>query len=220
LSGACRSRAVCASDYNRVRFGKRDKVLGVVNGSLAVIERVSRSKGGQVTVHARVESDIKAEHARTLSWSADRKLAVEHAYAITVRKSQGEGRREIYQLAHKGMTDRHLQLVAFTREKRSFKLYGSDQDLVPRLLPERVGTDRFKDNASEHRRAAPSPARAGQPQRSQAPAKAPSVPFKPVGVYSLVDRARAALSAVRANLEKVRVRLGLDDRRPARGLDR
>jgi conjugative relaxase-like TrwC/TraI family protein len=207
---------VAAGD--RVRFGKRDKDVGVVNGSVAVIERVYRGKDGQVTVQGRVESDIKSEHGRALTWAADRKLSIEHAYAITVHKSQGEGRGEVYQLAHKGMTDRHLQLVAFTRAKRSFKLYGSDQDLDPRLLPERIGTDRFKDNASEHRRSQ-APARASQPRRSQAPSKAPSAPFKPVGVYSLVDRARAALTSVRDNLDRVRVRLGLTpaSREPSRG---
>lgn len=190
---------VAAGD--RVRFGRKDQRLGVVNGTTAIIESIGADTQGRMIVRARVESDITKEQGRVLSWPADRAVSLDHAYAMTVHRSQGEGRREVYQLAHKGMTDRHLQLVAFTRAKRQFRLYGSDQDLDPRLLPERIGADRLKANAIEHRR----PARSPQRQERQARG-----PFRPAGI---VQRARSVVESVRAH---IRARLGIETQRQGR----
>ncbi len=153
--GSAAAASMPVAEGDRLRFSAKDRDLGTVNGTVAVVERIVTAAGKPATIHARIESDIAAENGRRIAWKADQAVNVGHGYAMTVHKSQGQGAPSVYQLAHRGMTDRHLQLVAFTRAKQSFRLYGSDQDLDERLLSERMATDRLKLNAIEQRRPQP-----------------------------------------------------------------
>lgn len=66
--------------------------------------------------------------------------------------NSGAPKERVYHLADTGMADRQLSLVAFTRTKSAYKLYGADADLDPGFLGERMGTDRMKANALEARK--------------------------------------------------------------------
>ena len=66
---------------------------------------------------------------------------------MTVHKSQGQGRDSVFVLANAGMTDLHFALVAFTRTKQFFRLYGAKDDLAS--MGRRFGRERLKTNASE-----------------------------------------------------------------------
>jgi ATP-dependent exoDNAse (exonuclease V) alpha subunit len=68
-------------------------------------------------------------------------------YATTVHRSQGQTREQAFHLAAVGMTDRHLSLVAITRARDSYRLYGAENDLE--AIAERLGLDRQKVNALE-----------------------------------------------------------------------
>jgi conjugative relaxase-like TrwC/TraI family protein len=155
--GEAGSLAVAVGD--RVRFGKKDLRLGVVNGNGGVVEAFGRDDEGRLTLTVRLESDVKADENRRVRVVPAEYKNLQHAYASTVHKAQGQGKERVFHLADTGMTDRQLSLVAFTRTKGSYKLYGADADLDPGFLAERMGTDRMKANALEARTpVAPNPA--------------------------------------------------------------
>lgn len=143
---------------DRVRFGKKDRDMAVINGNVGSIERFERSPAGKLRVVVRLESDSKADEGRKVTVEPSTYAQLTHAYASTVHKAQGQGKTEVRQLANLGMTDRQLSLVAFTRTKQSFSLYGADNDVDPQVLAERMGTDRLKTNALEAKRARGAPA--------------------------------------------------------------
>jgi len=136
---------------DRVRFGKKDLKLNVVNGNGGIVESFGRDADGRLTLTVRLESDVKADEGRRVRVVPAEYKNLQHAYASTVHKAQGQGKERVYHLADTGMTDRQLSLVAFTRTKGSYKLYGADADLDPAFLSERMGTDRMKANALEAR---------------------------------------------------------------------
>lgn len=137
---------------DRLRFGKKDRHLNVVNGHTGVVERFDHTADGTVRVVVRLESEVKQDEGRHVSVDPAAYAHLSLGYASTVHKAQGQGKEEVRQLANLGMTDRQLALVAFTRTKRTFALYGADDDIDPRVLAERIGTDRLKTNATEARK--------------------------------------------------------------------
>jgi len=149
---------IAVSVGDRVRFGKKDLKLGVVNGNGGVVESFGRDGEGRLTLTVRLESEVKGDEGRRVRVVPAEYRNLQHAYASTVHKAQGQGKEKVYHLADTGMADRQLSLVAFTRTKGAYKLYGADADLDPAFLGERMGTDRLKANALEARKApAPSP---------------------------------------------------------------
>lgn len=136
---------------DRLRFGKKDRDLNVVNGHTGVVERFDRSAEGALRIVVRLESEVQQDDGRRVAVDPSAYAHLSLGYASTVHKAQGQGKAEVRQLANLGMTDRQLALVAFTRTKRMFALYGADDDIDPRVLAERIGTDRLKTNATEAR---------------------------------------------------------------------
>lgn len=130
---------------DRIRFGERNDKLRIVNGTQAVVEFVD-DKG----VHVQVQSDIAAEDGRRIVFDPAKIDHIAHAYATTVHKSQGQTVTEAYHLADAGMTDSHLSLVAASRARSTYRLYGSEGDLEH--LADRIGRDRFRANAIEEGR--------------------------------------------------------------------
>lgn len=133
---------------DRVRFSAKDTNLGVFNGTSGVVKDIKpgRDKGSYV-VTVRTESDVKQMDGRTVVFDTADFFSLSHDYAMTVHKSQGQGRHEVYHLASPSMTDKHLQLVAFTRTKRTYAMYGSEDDLGE--MRKRAGQERLKVNAIE-----------------------------------------------------------------------
>lgn len=150
--GEAGTLAVSVGD--RVRFGKKDLKLNVVNGNSGVVESFGRDDEGRLTLIVRLESEVKADEGRRVRVVPAEYKNLQHAYASTVHKAQGQGKERVYHLADTGMTDRQLSLVAFTRTKGAYKLYGADSDLDPGFLADRMGTDRMKANALEARKPA------------------------------------------------------------------
>lgn len=123
---------------DRVRFGKRDSELGVVNGSRGRIEAVDGD--GRL----RVKLD---DSGRTIAVDLRQYLHLSYDYASTVHRSQGQTREQAFHLASIGMTDRHLSLVAMSRARGAYRMYGAENDLE--AIGERLGLDRQKTNALE-----------------------------------------------------------------------
>lgn len=136
LDGGHRQDIVLAAG-DRVRFGKRDDRLGVVNGSRGQIRGID-AEG----VHIRLDDSGNA-----VTINLHRYQYLTYDYATTVHRSQGQTREQAFQLASAGMTDRHLALVAISRARASYRLYGAENDLD--AIAERLGLDRQKVNALE-----------------------------------------------------------------------
>lgn len=133
---------------DRLMFTKKSKELGVVNGTLLVVTGVIPDGRGGHTVQGTIESDIKKEDGRELSFAA-KDVSLMHSYASTVHKSQGQSVSEVYHLGHRGMTDRQLALVGFTRMKDHYTLYGPIDELFDRSGDAAWAQDRLQVNALE-----------------------------------------------------------------------
>lgn len=134
------------AEGERIRFTARDKSMKVVNGFQGVIQRIEPGRQDSHRLTVRLESDIPSQDGRVVAFDTADYQSLTHAYAMTVHKSQGQGKAKVFHLASPEMADRHLQLVAFTRTKEDYRLYGSESD-IERLAPKIQ--DNYKRNASD-----------------------------------------------------------------------
>lgn len=139
------------SSGDRIRFTEKHKELGVFNGTSGVIESIKRSGNGGFDVSVRLESDIKAQEGRNVKFNTSEYRSLDHNYASTVHKSQGQGKAAVFMLANSKMISLHFALVAFTRTKQSFTLYAQKDEL--RQLVTRIARSSLKQNASDLGRA-------------------------------------------------------------------
>jgi len=192
---------MAVSTRDRVRFGKKDRDLNVVNGHTGIVESFGTDAKGRLTMNVRLESDVKGDEGRRVCVVPADYKNLQPAYASTVHKAQGQGKEKVYHLADTGMTDRQLSLVAFTRTKGVYKLYGADADLDPSFLGERMGTDRMKANALEARKPVPAPT----------PPRDPTFRDKAAHLFRMLkDRIRPQHQAPKRELKpKVKVKLGI-----------
>lgn len=125
---------------DRIRFTKKHKDLAVFNGTKATVERIDGT-----TVHCKLESDIASQNGRRVSFDIAKVNTVNYDWAVTVHKSQGQSKAEVFQLANPQMADFHSSMVGFTRMKNHFHLYGATDDIA--TFKRRVGVERLKENA-------------------------------------------------------------------------
>ena len=115
---------------DRVRFSAREKDLGVVNGLYGVVEGLEKGReDGSFRLSIRSQNDVPELDGKLIQFDTADFCSLSYGYAGTVHKSQGQSIPDVYQLANPSMTDRNMQLVAFTRMKENFRLYGSHDDL-------------------------------------------------------------------------------------------
>lgn len=133
---------------DRVMFTKKSKELDVVNGTTLIVTAVTPDGKGGHTIQGTIESDIKKQDGRPLTFQA-KDVSLMHAYASTVHKSQGQSVSEVLHLGHRGMTDRQLALVGFTRMKDQYTLYGPIDELFDRSGDAAWAQDRLQVNALE-----------------------------------------------------------------------
>lgn len=145
IAGGDKQRIEVA-EGDRIRFGKLDKDLNLYNGLQGrVLGIIPGKEEGSFRIRAVTESDIKANDGREVEWDTADYKHFTHGYAMTVHKSQGQGRKEVFHLANPQMTDKHLQLVAFTRSKEGYKMYALNDDIQD--LEKRASKERLKVNA-------------------------------------------------------------------------
>ncbi|TQY06004.1 Ti-type conjugative transfer relaxase TraA [Rhizobium sp. rho-1.1] len=107
-------RSFAAGD--RMVFLENNKSLGVMNGTLGTVERVS---GNRISV--------ALDNGNRIEVPADQYTAFDHGYATTIHKSQGDTVDRTFVLASKSM-DRHMTYVAMTRHRDGAKLYAATED--------------------------------------------------------------------------------------------
>lgn len=109
-------RAFAVGD--RIVFGKNDKDLGVKNGMLGTVQRVSASK---------LIVAVDGDERRKVTFDPRQYRSFDHGYAVTIHKSQGATVDQAYVLASRSM-DRHLAYVAMTRHRSAMRLFIRDTD--------------------------------------------------------------------------------------------
>jgi Ti-type conjugative transfer relaxase TraA len=124
---------------DRIMFFRNDRGLGVKNGSLGTLERVSAE--GMA---------VKMDDGRKVAFDLKDYAHVDHGYAATFHKSQGVTVDQAHVLATPGM-DRHSAYVGLSRHRDSVQLhYGRDDFTDQRQLTRTLSRDRGKDMAGDY----------------------------------------------------------------------
>jgi Ti-type conjugative transfer relaxase TraA len=132
---------------DRIMFLRNERGMGVKNGTLATIERVSPE--GMA---------VRLDDGRGIAFDTRDYAHVDHGYAATFHKSQGVTVDRAHVLATPGM-DRHSAYVGMSRHRDGVQLhYGRDDFADQRQLVRALSRDRGKDMAGDH----------AQPEQDQA----------------------------------------------------
>ena len=132
----------------RIRFRALDDDLGVVNGTVAVINAITPGKDGKAQIDATIESDVKGKDGKKLHFRSDQ-VSFGLGWASTVHRSQGQSIESVYHLHNAQSVDRQLSMVALSRHKGSYGLYMLTKDKDNLARDAQVVTDRLQVNALE-----------------------------------------------------------------------
>ena len=126
---------------DRIMFLKNERGLGVKNGTLGKVERVSPDSMA-----------VRLDDGRSVAFDLKDYAHVDHGYAATIHKSQGVTVERAHVLATPGM-DRHSAYVALSRHRDGVQLhYGRDDFADQRQLTRTLARERAKDMASDYPR--------------------------------------------------------------------
>jgi Ti-type conjugative transfer relaxase TraA len=126
---------------DRIMFLKNERGLGVKNGTLGKMERVSADSMA-----------VRLDDGRSVAFDLKDYAHVDYGYAATIHKSQGVTVDRAHVLATPGM-DRHSAYVALSRHRDGVQLhYGRDDFAEQRQLVRTLGRERAKDMASDYAR--------------------------------------------------------------------
>ena len=134
---------------DRIMFLRNERGMGVKNGTLATIERVSPQ--GMA---------VRLDDGRGVAFDLKDYAHVDHGYAATIHKAQGVTVDRAHVLATPGM-DRHSAYVGMSRHRDGVQLhYGRDDFADQRQLVRALSRDRGKDMAGDYARPEQDQARA------------------------------------------------------------
>jgi len=124
---------------DRIMFLRNERELGVKNGTLGTVERVSADRMG-----------VRLDDGRQVGFDVKDYAAVDHGYAATIHKSQGVTVDRTHVLATPGM-DRHAAYVALSRHRDGVQLhFGRDDFAADAKLAAVLSRDRAKDMAADY----------------------------------------------------------------------
>ena len=124
---------------DRIMFLRNERGMGVKNGTLATIERVSPE--GMA---------VRLDDGRGVAFDTKDYAHVDHGYAATFHKSQGVTVTSAHVLATPGM-DRHSAYVGMSRHRDDVQLhYGRDDFADQRQLVRALSRERGKDMAGDY----------------------------------------------------------------------
>lgn len=124
-----------------IKFGKKDKAMGVVNNTTGKIKDLQHGKDGAVNFRVAIDGEN-----RDVNFSSEDYSSIKPTYARTIHDAQGQGSSEVYHLAHQGMLDNQSALVAYTRlTDGDYTMYSDSATME--VIESRLGMDRLKENA-------------------------------------------------------------------------
>ena len=131
---------------DRIMFLQNERGLGVKNGTLGTVEKVSAQS-----------MTVRTDDGRSVSFDLKDYDRIDHGYAATIHKAQGMTVDRTHILATPGL-DAHSSYVALSRHRDGMELhYGRDDFASQDRLMGVLSRDRAKDMASDYER--PDPAR-------------------------------------------------------------
>ena len=123
----------------RIMFLSNERDLGVRNGTLATVEKVSPA-----SITARLDD------GRSVAFDLKSYADIDHGYATTIHKAQGVTVDRVHVLATPGL-DQHSSYVGLSRHRDSVQLhYGRDDFDSPERLARTLGRERPKDMALDY----------------------------------------------------------------------
>jgi hypothetical protein len=133
---------------DRVMMLKNERSLGIKNGTLATIERVTSS-----------HMDVRLDDGRQVGFDFKDYNQIDHGYAATIHKAQGVTVDRVHVLATPGL-DRHASYVALSRHRERVDLhFGRDDFADDAKLARTLSRERAKDMASDYGRQVREPVR-------------------------------------------------------------
>ncbi len=127
---------------DRVMFLRNERSLGVKNGTLGTVERVSEQRMA-----------VRTDDGRSVAFDTKDYRDLDHGYATTIHKAQGMTIDRTHVLATPGM-DRHGSYVAMSRHRQQVDVYYGRSDFADRdKLVRALSRERPKDMASDYNRA-------------------------------------------------------------------
>ncbi len=149
-------RTIATGD--RVMMLKNERSLGIKNGTLATVERVTS-----------FHMDIRLDDRRQVEFDLKDYNHLDHGYAATIHKAQGVTVDRVHVLATPGL-DRHASYVALSRHHERVDLhFGRDDFADDQKLARVLSRERAKDMASDYAREPNEPVREIGDDRSRNP---------------------------------------------------
>ena len=131
------SRTFAAGD--RIMFLKNERSLGVKNGTLGTVDRLSTARMA-----------VLLDNGSAVAFDVKDYAAIDHGYAATIHKAQGMTVDRAHVLATPGL-DRHAAYVALSRHRDRVDLhYGRDDFVDQGSLVRTLSRERAKDMASDY----------------------------------------------------------------------
>ncbi|ODA95478.1 Ti-type conjugative transfer relaxase TraA [Mesorhizobium sp. SEMIA 3007] len=129
---------------DRVMFLRNERGLGVKNGTLGIVEEVSKQR-----------MTVRSDDGRSVQIDLKDYAHIDHGYAATIHKAQGMTVDRTHVLATPGM-DAHGSYVALSRHRETMDLhYGGDDFSTRERLDRTLSRDRAKDMASDYEQVDP-----------------------------------------------------------------
>ena len=127
---------------DRIMFLKNERSLGVKNGSLGMVQRVSP-----------LRMAVMLDDGRAVAFDVKHYAHIDHGYAATIHKAQGMTVDRVHVLATPGL-DRHAAYVVLSRHRSTVDLHYGEDDFADRgRLIRILSRERGKDMASDYARA-------------------------------------------------------------------
>jgi Ti-type conjugative transfer relaxase TraA len=127
---------------DRIMFLRNERDLGVKNGTLATVERITPER-----------IDARLDDGRRVGFDLKHYADIDHGYAATIHKAQGVTVDRVHVLATPGL-DRHSSYVALSRHRENVHLhYGRDDFDGPERLAHVLGRERAKDSTLDYQTA-------------------------------------------------------------------
>ena len=135
------------SEGDRLLFTRNHSKMGVKNGTLGVLTRISLNPQGEC------EMTVKTDDGLTVKFSPTAKDGynhIEHGYAISVHKAQGATVSRSYLLASDIMGDREWAYVGVSRARETTQLYCTTE--MKQGLELKFSKSRQKTNALDYQK--------------------------------------------------------------------
>ena len=151
---------------DRVYFLRNERSLGVKNGTLGTVERITGHQPGQGD-----SLMVRLDDGRAVSFDVKDYAHLDHGYAATVHKSQGVTVDRTHVLATRHL-DRHATYVGLSRHRERVDLHWSAEEMGSReRLAHVLGRERLKDTSLDYGLAAGTRAGAGPGERPSSEAR-------------------------------------------------